>query len=252
MDSFMFVIITVCLAVLGTSFISGVFGMAGGIILMGVLSILLPVRDAFVIHGAAQLLSNISRAWMTRQHIIWSIVAWFLIGWALALLGFYLISYFPEKAVVLIALGLMPWIGFALPDSFQPNIRSPVMAALCGFLVTTFQMFAGASGPLLDYFYLTSNMTRHEIVSTKAFTQGVGHFAKLIYYGIIVSTLVETELTFPFWWFLLLLPLVLLGTSTGKVLLDRMSDQHFMNIARWLTRTVGVLLAINGIYLLFA
>ncbi len=240
------------IAVLITSFISGVFGMAGGIILMWVLGSLMPVRDAFVVHGASQFFSNATRVWFLRRYIIWSIVAFYAIGWLLAIVGFYLINYFPNKGVVFIILGILPWIGFALPRHIQPDIKKPGMAILCGLLVTAFQLLAGASGPILDYFYLSAKLTRHEIVGTKAFTQGIGHLAKLIYYGLVVSALVEEELTFSAWWLLALLPLVWIGTRIGKEFLDRMSDYHFLNIARWLTRTLGILLALQGVLVLLA
>ena len=49
-------------AVLPTAFISGIFGMAGGILLMGVFVWLLPVAQAMVLHGITQTVSNCSRA----------------------------------------------------------------------------------------------------------------------------------------------------------------------------------------------
>nr|MBP8248004.1 hypothetical protein [Phenylobacterium sp.] len=48
-------------AVLATATLSGVFGMAGGLILMGVLTALLPVPAALAIHGLVQMASNASR-----------------------------------------------------------------------------------------------------------------------------------------------------------------------------------------------
>ncbi|HRX75404.1 MAG TPA: hypothetical protein P5341_14940, partial [Hyphomonas sp.] len=44
--------------VLVTSFISGIFGMAGGVIFMAVLTALVPVATAMIIHGAVQIVSN--------------------------------------------------------------------------------------------------------------------------------------------------------------------------------------------------
>lgn len=237
-------------ALLVTSFISGVFGMAGGIVLMWVLGSLMPVRDAFVVHGASQFFSNASRVTFLWQVINWTIVTWYMLGWLLALGGFYLVSYIPSKGVVFIVLGLLPWVGFSLPKKYQPDIRKRSMAILCGILVTGFQLLAGASGPILDYFYLSTNMTRHEIVGTKAFTQGIGHLSKLVYYGVIVSASVAEPLSFSPWWLLAMLPLVWVGTRSGKVLLDRLSDYHFLNIARWMTRGLGVLLTIQGLFIL--
>ena len=52
-----------------TSLISGVIGMAGGMILMAVLVSLLSVPAAMVVHGAVQATANGSRAYFLRQHI---------------------------------------------------------------------------------------------------------------------------------------------------------------------------------------
>jgi uncharacterized protein len=56
-------------AILSTSFISGVFGMVGGMILMGVLLAIMPVAAAMVLHGVTQMASNGWRAWLWRTHI---------------------------------------------------------------------------------------------------------------------------------------------------------------------------------------
>ena len=47
---------------LGTAFLSGIFGMAGGLVLMGLLAWLLPVTTALALHGTIQFASNIWRA----------------------------------------------------------------------------------------------------------------------------------------------------------------------------------------------
>ena len=50
-----------------TSFISGILGMAGGMILMGVLLALLPLPAAMMLHGISQFASNGGRAFMLRK-----------------------------------------------------------------------------------------------------------------------------------------------------------------------------------------
>ena len=54
-----------------TSLLSGVFGMAGGVVLMGVFTALLPVAAAMVTHGAVQLIANGFRAVLHRRHLRW-------------------------------------------------------------------------------------------------------------------------------------------------------------------------------------
>ena len=57
-----------------TSFISGIFGMAGGMLLIGFLLAMLPVPVAMVFHGVIQIAANGWRAWLWRHHVRWSVV----------------------------------------------------------------------------------------------------------------------------------------------------------------------------------
>ena len=60
-----------CLTMVGTSFLSGIFGMAGGMILMGVLLVLLPVPEAMMLHGVTQMASNGWRGLLWWRHAHW-------------------------------------------------------------------------------------------------------------------------------------------------------------------------------------
>src|SRR5690606_15582298 len=51
-----------------TSLLSGIFGMAGGLILLWVLLFLFPVGPAIAIHGVIQAVANGSRAWFSRAY----------------------------------------------------------------------------------------------------------------------------------------------------------------------------------------
>ena len=54
-----------------TAFLSGLFGMAGGLILIGVLLALMPLPTAMVLHAITQMASNGWRAFLWRAHIRW-------------------------------------------------------------------------------------------------------------------------------------------------------------------------------------
>jgi uncharacterized membrane protein YfcA len=45
-------------AIVSTSFISGIFGMAGGMILLGILLAFMPLAPAMVLHGLVQMASS--------------------------------------------------------------------------------------------------------------------------------------------------------------------------------------------------
>jgi uncharacterized membrane protein YfcA len=93
------------LLMVATAFLSGLFGMAGGMILIGVLLALMPVPTAMVLHAITQMASNGWRAFLWRAHIRWRPVAVYLIGCALALGLWSLTRYVPDKPIALCCSG---------------------------------------------------------------------------------------------------------------------------------------------------
>ena len=65
----------IALSVFLTSTLSGVFGMAGGLVLLAILFTILPVATAIAVQGAIQIVANGSRAWFSREHIDWRVLA---------------------------------------------------------------------------------------------------------------------------------------------------------------------------------
>jgi uncharacterized membrane protein YfcA len=57
-------------SVVATSFLSGVFGMAGGLVLLGILLAVLDVAPAMVLHGATQFAANGWRALLWHRNIV--------------------------------------------------------------------------------------------------------------------------------------------------------------------------------------
>jgi uncharacterized membrane protein YfcA len=70
----------IIVAALVTACISGVFGMAGGLIFMGVIATFLGVAEAMVVHGAVQSVSNGYRAFLLKEGVRWDILGWQLLG----------------------------------------------------------------------------------------------------------------------------------------------------------------------------
>ena len=67
----------ILLTVLATAIISGILGMAGGLALMAVLTSLLPVSGAMILHGAVQAASNGARFVFLRDRMMWGVLPWF-------------------------------------------------------------------------------------------------------------------------------------------------------------------------------
>jgi uncharacterized membrane protein YfcA len=116
--------LAVVTTMVGTAFLSGVFGMAGGLILMGVLLTLLPVPAAMALHAVTQMASNGWRAFLWRKHIRWNAAAAYLIGCALAFTAWTFWQYVPSRPMALILLGITPFLPRLAPMGYQPNRKS--------------------------------------------------------------------------------------------------------------------------------
>lgn len=227
--------------VLITATISGVFGMAGGLMLMGALTLVMPVAAAMVTHGAVQFVSNGWRAVLHRQHIAWPIIIFYGIGSAIAAGLLALVTYEPTKAWVYLLLGLVPGLAWLPKGRFNLDAAKPTHAIACGLSVTGLNVLAGVSGPLLDVFFVRTALTRHAIVATKAATQAFSHTVKMIFYGApMLGTLQASGLP-PWYFFVIAAPLAMLGAYLGGKVLDRMSDVNFLKWTRWIVTAVGVL-----------
>ena len=137
--------ILVALAVVAvvTSFISGIFGMAGGMLLIGFLLVLLPVPVAMVFHGVIQIAANGWRAWLWRHHVKWSVVLQFGAGAAASLVVFSFFDFVPPKSMILIAVGITPFIALAVPQRIAPNIERGGQAFLAGAIGGAIQLVSG-------------------------------------------------------------------------------------------------------------
>ncbi|MEQ9519281.1 MAG: sulfite exporter TauE/SafE family protein [Parvibaculum sp.] len=244
----------IALAVILTATLSGIFGMAGGIVLMGVFLAIMPVSGAMMLHGATQAVSNGYRAFLTRDHVNWPIFTRYVAGAILSLVALSSIAFVPEKAIVFLAVGSIPLIAVALPKNLSLDITRPGMPYFCGFAITLINLVAGVAGPLLDTFFVRTDLTRHQVVATKAVTQTLSHLLKLVYFGLLVSAASpEIENGFallPWWVFLMVIPCAMLGTTLGTRILDRLSDVNFRRWSQWIVLILGSICILRGLYLL--
>ncbi len=222
-------------AVLVTATVSGVLGMAGGLLLMGALLLVLPTATAFVVHGLVQVVSNGYRAVLHRGALQRAVLGWYAVGAALALGVLALVAVVPPRPVVLLALGLLPLLVWLPSSALRLDASRPAHAVVCGAAVTAVNLVAGVAGPLLDVFFVRSALSRHAVVATKAATQVLSHLAKVVLYG----GLLGSGTGVPWLVVALALPLSVLGTTLGGRLLDRLTDTGFRELTRWTVTAIG-------------
>ncbi|MEM7459603.1 MAG: sulfite exporter TauE/SafE family protein [Pseudomonadota bacterium] len=233
-----------------TSFISGIFGMAGGIILMAVLVALVSVAMAMIIHGGIQMFANGYRALLLRDAIDWRVFGYYCIGASAGITVLFFVSWTPDKQALYLLLGLTPMLVWLPKDRLHLDIKRREHAIIAGFGVQGLNTLAGVAGPMLDLFFVRAEMTRQQIVATKSVTQALSHLVKIGFWSVPVVTAAGWN-ALPHWWlFAAAIPLSMLGTTLGKRVLERMNDINFRKWMKGLVTAIGAVLLLRaaGLY----
>src|SRR5262245_19637782 len=104
-----------------SSFISGVFGMAGGMILLGVLLNYFDVATGMILFSIIQFFVNVLRVVQWRQYVLWPIFGWYVVGAAISFAIMWTVALVPDKATVYLLLGLLQFVLEALSAFFASN-----------------------------------------------------------------------------------------------------------------------------------
>ncbi len=246
--------ITLALAALVTSIISGVLGMGGGILLLATIFCFLDHRAAIPLHGAVQLVSNSTRVVAFIRHVDWRTV------------GLYAIGVVPGAAIgasLLWALGepqrsepyLKGLVGiYVLVLTFLPKPKQRTGGRaydwpLLGLAAGAVGLFVGAVGPLIAPLFARRDFVKERLVATKAVCQALLHIPKIPIFMWLGN--------FNYPRFALLLALMCLlvipGTLLGKRLLTHVSERLFARLYRVALVVAGTkVLVFDGILKLIA
>jgi uncharacterized membrane protein YfcA len=105
----------------------------------------------------------------------------------------------------------------------MPRTFGPGQVFGTGVVSMMLMLVTGVTGPLLDTMFLRSSLQRKQIIATKACCQLFSHSFKLLYFGALIDQVGEVE---P-WFLAVAVASSMIGTSLGKLLLDRLSDAQF-------------------------
>ena len=239
----------IVLASFATAFLSSIFGMLGVLILMGILVSLIQVGPAMILHGLIQMTSNGYRAWLNQKDINWKIIGTLFLGNIIAMATLFFIAFVPDRITVLFALGILPYIAWAMPNNLAFDVTKTPIGILAGMVVVGTNLLAGVGGPLLDVFFQRVEMTRHQVVATKAVAQFLGHVSKVIFFGGLAVT--SSAENWPVFWLLITAMIVsVIGTTLGKKVLDRINDKTFFSWTQRIMLTVGAVMIARAIYLI--
>jgi uncharacterized membrane protein YfcA len=229
-----------------TAFLSGIFGMAGGLILMGVLLTLLPLPEAMALHAVTQMASNASRGLLWMRYVHWRAAANFMAGCALAFAAWTFWRYVPPKPLAFILLGLSPFAISLVPADIKLDPERLGHGILCGSVSMTLMLLAGVSGPLIDAFFLRGRLDRRQIIATKGACQLLSHSAKLLYFGSLVGQAASLDLAMA----AMAVAASIVGTSLARPVLERLSDAQYRQWASRIIAAIAVTYVAQGLYLL--
>jgi uncharacterized membrane protein YfcA len=208
--------------ILASAFISGVFGLAGGMVLLGVLLVFFDVPTSMVLFSILQMAGNLWRALLYRRYVIWTIVLSYVLGSVSAFVLLRFVSFVPGKAMVYVLIGLLPYVVEAIPLAWKPNIEWRGVPYFSGLVTAAIQLIAGNGGLFLDIFFQKSRLDRKTTVATKAVAHTFTHAMRIAYFAPF-----WTIDALPSWGYAGGIALAIAGTSLASLLLDRMTDEGF-------------------------
>jgi uncharacterized protein len=229
-----------------SSFLSGVFGMAGGMVLLGVLLNYFDVATGMILFSIIQLFANGWRVVQWRHYVLWPIFGWYLVGAVVAFAGMWTVAFVPDKAMVYLALGLMPFAIEALPAAMRPNIERRGVPLFTGVVTTIIQILAGVGGLFLDIFFQKSMLDRKTTNATKAVAQSFSHVVRALYFGSLSGI---GDL--PVWATGPAILLAIGGTSLAPFVIERMTDHGFRHWTRVIIFAISVVYLFRAGWLLW-
>jgi len=235
------------LIMVATAFLSGLFGMAGGMILIGILLAVLPLPQAMALHAVTQMASNAWRGLLWWRHIRPAAAASYLVGASAAMVVWSFWRYVPSAPVAMLFLGLTPFAVKLLPERLQPDAGRKGHGLVYGAICMSLLLLTGVVGPLIDTYFLGGKLDRREIVATKALCQVFGHTVKLVYFGSVIDQAATLDPAMT----AVAIATTVFGTTAARRLLEAMSDAQFRTWATRIIVTISGFYVLQGLYLLF-
>ncbi|MGG7566994.1 sulfite exporter TauE/SafE family protein [Rhodovulum sp. DZ06] len=206
-----------------TSAMTAGFGVGGGLALMALMGVFLPVAALIPVHGVVQLGSNAGRAALLRVHVDRGFLLAFLPGACLgAAVGGSVVVALPETLLKIVLAGFVLALVWGPKPSAGRGLAGPWGAAGGGAVTTALTMFLGATGPLVAALISVQGFGRETVVATNAGAMTAQHLLKTLVFGIVGFAWAD--------WAPLIAAMVCtgyLGTRAGAGLLRRMPESRF-------------------------
>ena len=213
---------------LAGSAVSGMTGLAGGTFILAAIASVVQTQYIIPLHAAVAFMSNGTRMTVFSRHIKWRVVGFFVVGMLPgALIGINVFRMI-DPHIIKLSMGVFILVMVFLPVNGKGKGRGYGLFAPVGFFAGLLGILFGATGPLIARFFLRSDISKEELVGTKAACQAAGHLVKIPLFGMVIGANVLQYGKVLLW----LGIMVVVGTLLGKTLLNRISERVFRIIYR--------------------
>jgi uncharacterized membrane protein YfcA len=225
-----------------TAMLSGIAGVGGGTILIGIFyAIGMAPTQAVPLHASVQLISNASRVVAYFRNVEWRAIVWFVLGTVPA--PFLVAPYVSQVNPHVIELVLAGLIIVSMVPTKSDRALLPIRWAylLAGVLNGSIGMFVGATGLFVGKLFLRPEWRKETMIGTLALCQCIGHLMKIAGYASVgFQPLGQPELLWP------LVIAVILGTVAGKQLNQRLSEENFRVLVNGILLVMALKLLWDG------
>lgn len=226
----------------GTSMLTAITGIGGGMMLIAIMPGFLPAAAIVPVHAAVQLFSNSSRAFFGWRFLRWEFVLGFVCG---AIVGGAIAAGITRE----INLQYSPLFiaAYILYSVWGPKLKINIPTAgefiVIGALQTGLSMIVGATGPLGQVALVRRGLQRDALVVSAALMMSFTHMIKIILFAVLGFSFVAH------WKIIAGMSMaVIAGAWLGTHIRYRIPEALFKRALRWLLS----LLAARMIYLTLA
>lgn len=233
--------LTLALAGFLTSALSGIAGLGGGTILIGLFyAIGMAPAEAVPLFAAVQLVSNSSRTLAYVRHVHWPAAAWFLLA---AVPATFLVAPYAARVdadvVRLVLAGLI--LASLAPGASGAALPARPSFVVAGALNGSLGMFVGATGLFVGRLFLRPEWRKETTIGTLALTQVFGHGLRVAAYGWVGYSALAQPLLLG-----ALCASVVLGTAAGKRLNGRLDEASFARLFQVILVGLSLKLVADG------
>jgi uncharacterized membrane protein YfcA len=232
-------LISLSIATLLTAAISGFTGMAGGVLLLSIMTFFLPLNVIIPVHGMVQLVSNFSRTALLYKYVNRKVVLYFTLGLPIGAFISVAIYKLLSREIPYTLLSIIIFYAVfkpkKLPSLKIPNYGFFLVGLACGFLGP----LIGTIGPFIAPFMIRDDFSKNEIVSTKSALQLLTHVIKFPAF-LVLGFNYNEHLSM----IIILSVCAIIGTFAGVTILGKLKENIFRNIFK-------ILLVISAVRILY-